>query len=523
MPGFQRDLAMPDPWIASLEHSRARRTRAGRRGRGHPGGSSPAVLLTARDGHSRVRDLAASELWEISLGRSRARRRAAELHFVPAGTRAKRISLGTLAAITVGPTASVADGGAAAAAPATPTPGPATTAEHSIVISPESEGRQVALLQRALGGVKVDGVFGPETEAAVRQFQATRALGVDGIAGPATTAALRSHASTNAALVSFSKNVPGEAEASSSGESVGEVPAGSSEATAGSEAQSEGAAAGTGAVRRLQGALHVHVDGEFGPETLAAIERLQARKGLTVDGVVGPATWRVIGVSHETMLEPPASALPQEPSPQEQPAAEGSSTASSAGGTSAPAGDEPVAVAASEGRSSAAASSESGEGTSSSESAHERSSSESAHERSSSEGSGEGSSGSRSSSSGNGEEGSGAVGRVISAGNEIATRPYVYGGGHGSFHSGGYDCSGSVSYALHGGGLLHSPQDSTSLESYGSSGPGKHITIYANSEHAFMVVNGKRFDTVARQEGGSRWSSSMSSTSGYVVRHPAGY
>ena len=115
------------------------------------------------------------------------------------------------------------------------------------------------------------------------------------------------------------------------------------------------------------------------------------------------------------------------------------------------------------------------------------------------------------------------MGRVVSAGNEIASRPYVYGGGHGSFQSNGYDCSGSVSYALHGGGLIKSPQDSTSLESYGESGPGKHITVYANSEHAFMVVNGKRFDTVARQEGGSRWSSSMTSTSGYVVRHPAGY
>src|SRR5207248_3726364 len=118
--------------------------------------------------------------------------------------------------------------------------------------------------------------------------------------------------------------------------------------------------------------------------------------------------------------------------------------------------------------------------------------------------------------------GSSVVSRVISAGDEIATRPYVYGGGHGSFHSSGYDCSGSVSYALHGGGLLHSPEDSSSLESYGSSGPGKHITIYANSQHAFMVVDGKRFDTVARQETGSRWSSSMTSTSGYVVRHPPG-
>jgi cell wall-associated NlpC family hydrolase len=133
-----------------------------------------------------------------------------------------------------------------------------------------------------------------------------------------------------------------------------------------------------------------------------------------------------------------------------------------------------------------------------------------------------GASSSGTSSSSGSSEGSSVVSRVISAGDEIATRPYVYGGGHGSFRSSGYDCSGSVSYALHGGGLLKSPEDSTALESYGSAGPGRHITIYANSQHAFMVVDGKRFDTVARQETGSRWSSSMTSTSGYVVRHPPG-
>ena len=114
------------------------------------------------------------------------------------------------------------------------------------------------------------------------------------------------------------------------------------------------------------------------------------------------------------------------------------------------------------------------------------------------------------------------VARVIAAGEEIATRPYVYGGGHGSFQSAGYDCSGSVSYALHGGGLLSSPEDSTGLESFGEAGPGKYITIYADAEHAFMVIDGKRFDTVAQQEGGSRWSDSMTSTAGFVVRHPAG-
>jgi cell wall-associated NlpC family hydrolase len=114
------------------------------------------------------------------------------------------------------------------------------------------------------------------------------------------------------------------------------------------------------------------------------------------------------------------------------------------------------------------------------------------------------------------------VKKAIWAGNQIRKKPYIYGGGHGQWNDAGYDCSGSVSYALHGGGLLSSPEDSTGFESYGEAGPGKYITIYANSGHVFMVVDGKRFDTVAQSEGGSRWSDSMTSTAGYVVRHPAG-
>ncbi len=134
------------------------------------------------------------------------------------------------------------------------------------------------------------------------------------------------------------------------------------------------------------------------------------------------------------------------------------------------------------------------------------------------------SSGSSSTSTATGGEGeaSGVVARVIAAADEIATRPYVFGGGHGSFQSEGYDCSGSVSYALHGGGLLSSPEDSTGLESYGEAGPGKYITIYADAEHAWMTIDGRRFDTVALQETGDRWSDSMTSTAGYVVRHPDG-
>jgi len=115
-----------------------------------------------------------------------------------------------------------------------------------------------------------------------------------------------------------------------------------------------------------------------------------------------------------------------------------------------------------------------------------------------------------------------AVGQVIAAGNAIATLPYVWGGGHGSFHASGYDCSGSVSYALAAAGLLSSPLDSTGFESWGAPGPGQWITVYANSGHAFMVVAGWRFDTVALAEGGTRWSHSMTDTSGYVARHPPG-
>jgi peptidoglycan hydrolase CwlO-like protein len=115
-----------------------------------------------------------------------------------------------------------------------------------------------------------------------------------------------------------------------------------------------------------------------------------------------------------------------------------------------------------------------------------------------------------------------AVKAVISAANAIATTPYIWGGGHGSFESSGYDCSGSVSYALHGGGLLESPLDSTGLSTWGEPGPGKWITVYANSGHAWMTVAGLAFDTSGGA--GPRWHSSFaSSTEGFIARHPAGY
>ncbi|WP_354701781.1 hypothetical protein DSM112329_02114 [Paraconexibacter sp. AEG42_29] len=108
------------------------------------------------------------------------------------------------------------------------------------------------------------------------------------------------------------------------------------------------------------------------------------------------------------------------------------------------------------------------------------------------------------------------------AGDRIATLPYVLGGGHGSFDAAAYDCSGSVSYVLRAAGLLERPLTSGALAAYGDPGPGEHVTIYANSEHAFMTIDGRRFDTSALDGGGSRWSNAPASTAGYVVRHPVG-
>jgi len=111
---------------------------------------------------------------------------------------------------------------------------------------------------------------------------------------------------------------------------------------------------------------------------------------------------------------------------------------------------------------------------------------------------------------------------VIAAGNRIAKTPYKWGGGHGSWDDTGYDCSGSVSYGLHGGGLLASPLVSGALADWGSSGRGGWITIYANSNHAYMVVAHMRFDTSAHARTGSRWTSEHRSSAGFVVTHPSG-
>jgi cell wall-associated NlpC family hydrolase len=114
------------------------------------------------------------------------------------------------------------------------------------------------------------------------------------------------------------------------------------------------------------------------------------------------------------------------------------------------------------------------------------------------------------------------VQEIIEAGNKIATKPYRYGGGHGRWRDSGYDCSGSISYALHGAGLLDSPLDSTGFMSWGERGEGEWVSIYANAGHAYMTVAGLRFDTSSSKRSGSRWSETTRSARGYRVRHPEG-
>jgi cell wall-associated NlpC family hydrolase len=114
------------------------------------------------------------------------------------------------------------------------------------------------------------------------------------------------------------------------------------------------------------------------------------------------------------------------------------------------------------------------------------------------------------------------VKRVILAANEIARFPYKWGGGHGAWRDDGYDCSGSVSFALAGAGLLDSPLTSGGFLDYGAPGPGRWITIYTNPGHIFMVVAGLRFDTSGRGRAGTRWQQAPRSTHGFAVRHVPG-
>jgi peptidoglycan hydrolase-like protein with peptidoglycan-binding domain len=234
-------------------------------------------------------------------------------------------------------------------------------------------------------------------------------------------------------------------------------------------------------VRLLQRRLGIAVDGDFGPATTRAVRRFQSEHGLSVDGVVGPATWSALGVRgrHPVLAAPvaaPGSAAPAAATPG-APAAVGSTSAAQGDATAAGGQTATPAVPATAPEYSAPVA---GPGLPA------------------------------------------PVVEAIAAANQIATLPYIWGGGHAAWNSAGYDCSGSVSYVLHSALGLATPEVSAQFETYGAAGPGRWITIYANADHVFMTIDGERFDTSGQAAAGTRWQPLEPAPAGYVVRHPVG-
>jgi len=532
---LSRDLASTNLWVESLERSLARRGRPRR-------ASLELGMLTP------PRDLSDPDNCAESVVYWRTRRAASSSSTIPAAGGATALALlaaTTLPALTAGHSDSAktlvrrAGGHAGAASGGTRTElvkraaatratldaskasglGQASAATSAVAVR-ESSGKviygSVDSVQRMLG-VTVDGEIGPATAAAIRHFQAAHGLTANGIVDQTTYDAMQAAdpaPTQTAATTIVSRTISAhDASAAAAVPLTAPVEASSTSSTATTTATTPtadtgGAASGTTTldgtadtttttaadtavatqpavplgVSALQAALDIPADGTFGAQTKAAVEAFQSAHGLAVDGVVGPATRAALGLGagptlRDTEPPPPAPATTETTSDASTPAA-GDQTTSQTTTTSSD--------------------SSSGSGTS-------------------------GDSSDTTTSTGEPADVAAGMSEMVSAAYSIATLPYIWGGGHGSWISPGYDCSGSVSFVLHAAGLLSAPEDSSELESYGAPGPGQYITIYATAGHAWMTIDGRRFDTVALSEDGSRWADGGGEFAGYVVRHPVGY
>ena len=338
------------------------------------------------------------------------------------------------------------------------------TASSATTLRPGASGTAVKRLQRLLAkagfAVAVDGEYGSDTTKAVRAFQGVTGLTGTGVADASTVRLLS--ATTRSAGRAASANNGGFSEVSPRSKTLGDrLPV--RRGMSGHD------------VKVLQGFLRkagvrrVSVDGQFGRGTQVAVRRWERTAQRHVDGVVDAGD--AVQLRDEVGAPRGAAAATTTP-------AAGKSTTTAAPTTTAPTrlapGDR--ATIGPDGLAVAPASAPV------------------------------------------------QVQRFIAAGNQIAKKTYIYGGGHRADWKldRGYDCSGSVSWGLHGAGLVKTPMPSGSYTNWGLAGPGQWITIYTKSSHMYAVVAGLRFDTSGRSARGTRWQTDMRSAAGYTVRHPEG-